>query len=242
MSALATVSRALSFLAYFCGRRCQLCAAVVDSPLDFPLCPRCAPLLAARQGGYCPRCGACFADADAPPHVCLSCRLSPPPWTGLAFFGPYAGTLKELVHRHKFGHDPGLGQLLRFLVRQAWAGHALPAPELVLPVPMRPGMVHRRGFNQSVELARLLASSFSLSLLVQGLSKVRETLQQSQLGRAARSGNVAGAFKASVRVAGRHVLLVDDVMTTGATLTACTRACLDAGASRVDVFVLARAL
>ena len=75
-----------------------------------------------------------------------------------------------------------------------------------------------------------------------GLAKVRDTKAQSSLGRSERHGNVVGAFAAGMDMSGMHVLLVDDVMTTGATMTACAKACLGAGAARVDVFVLARAL
>jgi ComF family protein len=112
---------------------------------------------------------------------------------------------------------------------------------MILPVPMMPGPVFRRGFNQSAELARMLGRHLGLRPVLSGLRKLRETCAQSSLGRAARSRNVIGAFAADACVRGRHVLIVDDVMTTGATLGECARACLGAGAARVDVFVLARA-
>lgn len=234
--------RALTALLHGAGRRCQLCDAVLDNPPDFPLCPDCSGLLAPRRGGYCPSCGLCYADPLAPSYPCLACRRVAPPWSGLAFHGLYAGTLKELVHRHKFGHEHGLGLLLRFLVDQAWAVHGLDRPECIVPVPMLPARVLRRGFNQSAELARMLGKVTGLGPLLSGLRKTRDTQVQSSLGRTGRHRNVAGAFAASSDLAGMHVLLVDDVMTTGATMTACTRTCLDAGAARVDIFVLARAV
>lgn len=238
----AAASRALDVLSSLAGRRCQLCAAVLDDPRDYPLCPECAAELAPRRGGYCPLCGTCYADPGSPAYLCLACRMSPPPWSGLSFHGPYDGGLKELVHRHKFGHEHGLGRLLSFLTRQAWALRGLGRPDMIVPVPMLPAHMLRRGFNQSAELARMLGRIVSLRPAHGMLAKTRETRTQSSLGRLARRTNVAGAFAASSGVRGRHVLIVDDVMTTGATLTACTRACLDAGAARVDVFVLARAL
>ena len=236
------LQRAFTAILHGAGRRCQLCGQVLEHPLDFPLCPGCSRLLAPRRGGYCPLCGICYADPSAPVYPCLACRTATPRWSGLAFHGLYAGTLKELVHRHKFGHDHGLGLLLRFLVGQAWEVHGLDRPECIVPVPMLPARVLRRGFNQSAELARMLGKNMGASPLLSGLRKTRDTGVQSSLGRAGRHRNVAGAFAASPELAGKHVLLVDDVMTTGATMTACTRACLDVGAARVDVFVLARAV
>ena len=107
---------------------------------------------------------------------------------------------------------------------------------------MLPARVHERGFNQSVELARMLGKLLGLSPFASCLRKTRDTRAQSSLGRAERRRNVAGAFEACADLSGRHVLLVDDVMTTGATLGACAEACLNAGARRVDIFFLGRAV
>jgi ComF family protein len=233
--------KALDALACMAGRRCQFCSAVLDDSRTFPLCPACSALLAPRPGGYCPACGTCFDDPASAVSLCLACRMSPPPWTGMAFHGPYEGALRDLVHRHKFDHDLGLGALLSRLIRQAWELRAQERPGMILPVPMMPGPVFRRGFNQSAELARMLGRHLGLRPVLSGLRKLRETCAQSSLGRAARSRNVTGAFAADACVRGRHILIVDDVMTTGATLGECARACLEAGAVRVDVFVLARA-
>ena len=238
----AAVPRALTALLHRAGRRCQLCAAVLGQGDAFPLCLACREALAPRRGGYCPRCGICYADPAAPAYPCLACRLKSPPWTAFAFHGPYAGSIKELVHRHKFGHDHGLGTLLRFLVGQVWELRGLDRPDLVVPVPMLPSRVLRRGFNQSAELARMLGKVLGLPPDMSGLAKVRDTQTQSSLGRSERHRNVAGAFAAGMDMSGLNVLLVDDVMTTGATMTACAKACLGAGAARVDAFVLARAL
>lgn len=224
------------------GRRCQLCAAVLADASRELLCADCASLLAPRRGGFCPRCGICFADPFSPAYPCLTCRISPPPWSRVAFHSPYAGLLKDLVHRFKFGRDLGVSLVLGELVHEAWRVHGLDASDLLVPVPMRSDHLVRRGFNQSVELARMLARRVDVPMAVDVLFKVRDTATQSSLGRAERSCNVIGAFSASSRLTGLTVTLVDDVMTTGSTLAACTQACLDAGATGVDVVVLGRAL
>ena len=236
------LARVLSAVRHAAGRRCQYCAAVLGHCDEFPLCRSCRELLAPRVGGYCPDCGICYADPAAPVYSCLACRRSKPPWSALAFHGIYAGALREIIHRHKFSHDHGVGQLLVHLIRQAWARHGLERPDCILPVPMLPAKVLGRGFNQSVELARMLGKTIGLSPRPSGLRKIRDTLAQSSLGRAERHRNVAGAFEAAADLSGRHVLLVDDVMTTGATLTACAEACLVAGVRKVDIFFLGRAV
>ena len=238
-TASSLAQRAARFLL---GQRCQVCGQVLGPDADIPLCLACFKLLPLRQGGYCPCCGQFYADASVRPYACLSCRTSPPPWTRLVFYGAYAGMLQELVHHHKFGQDLGLESLLRFLLIRAWEEHGLQQPDILVPVPMRPRPVLRRGFNQSVELARILSQEIQVPLGRQVLIKNRDTQVQSTLGKKARLSNVRGAFAVQAAVRGQRVLLVDDVITTGATLKACAKACLQAGAREVEVLVLARAL
>jgi Predicted amidophosphoribosyltransferases len=109
-------------------------------------------------------------------------------------------------------------------------------------VPLHTRRLLSRGFNQSRELARLLSARRGLPIWQNALTRVRRTVPQMELARAARAENIRGAFAADERLlAGRSVLLVDDIMTTGSTLEECARAMLAAGALRVDVLVLARA-
>lgn len=236
------VARMLRRVCGLAGRRCQLCAAVLPATRDCLVCADCARLLVPRQAGFCPRCGICFSDPESPVYTCGACRTSPPPWRQVAFHSPYDGVLKGLVHRYKFGCELGVGWLLGELLHAAWLTHGGILPDVLVPVPMRLDKLVRRGFNQSAELARMLAWRLDVPLAVDAISKIRATAAQSRLGRAERLRNVVGAFVASSRLAGRRVLLVDDVLTTGATMTACARACLDAGATSVDVAVLGRAL
>jgi ComF family protein len=112
----------------------------------------------------------------------------------------------------------------------------------VLPLPLARGRLAERGFNPAALLARELASSFGLALEPGALQRTRETRPQSGLDHDARVRNVRGAFASAPVVAGRHVALVDDVMTTGATLSAAAEALKRAGARQVDVWALARTL
>lgn len=239
---LATAWRSAGWIAQTAGRRCQLCLAVQDQDAPGLLCARCARALAPRLGGYCPCCGSCYSDAQSPIYACATCRLAAPPWSRLGFYAPYDGALKELIHRYKFGQDHGVGKLLAYLIQEIGHIHGLGACDMVVPVPMRHSRLVRRGFNQSAELARMAAKYLGGEFRPQGLRKIRETSPQSLLGRRARLENVRGTFVADAECAGQRILLVDDVMTTGATLLACAKACLAQGAHQVDVLVLARAL
>ena len=116
--------------------------------------------------------------------------------------------------------------------------------DLLVPVPMHRWRLARRRFNQSAELARALSRLTGVPMLVQVLERHRATAQRVGLTRVARRTNLRGAFRVreaeKARLAGRHILLVDDVLTTGATAEACTHTLLRAGAEAVDVVTLAR--
>lgn len=247
-----------SRLTRFCGcgllalcDRCQACSGLLpDTRGSHPVCPACAARLAPRLGGYCPRCGLLGPDPQAAPTLCLDCRRQDRSWDGLAFHGPYEDLLRELVLGFKFHGRLGQGRLLAGLVAEAYGRAAVrpgeggldPAgPDLLVPVPLHPRRLAWRGFNQSLELSRILAARLSRPVLPAALARIRNTTPQSRLPGAERRANIAGAFAADpARVAGRSVLLVDDVMTTGATVDAAARALRLAGAVRVDVVVVAR--
>jgi ComF family protein len=222
--------------------RCQCCGALATKiPGELPLCPECARELRLRTGGYCPRCGAIFADETAAPHLCAACLRSPPPYERLTFFAAYAPPLDECILSFKFAAALSRQNLLCAMLHAAFARLGPPVPDVVVPVPLHERRLRERGFNQSLELARGLAGRTGIGLAATALSRLRDTVPQARLERAERLLNLKGAFAADPRqVAGRRVLLVDDVSTTGATLVECTAALLAAGAATVDVAVLAR--
>jgi len=239
---VAALRQGSALLTRVVGRRCQACLNTLPFDEDGLLCRTCAARLAPRSGGYCPQCGDCYADPAAPVYTCSSCRTNPPQWTELYFYGPYEGELKDMIHRHKFGCDHGVGSLVTYLATRLIQLRAPTIPDLVIPVPMGPTRLRQRGFNQSVELARTVARLLACPMRLDALLKLRETAPQSSLGRKDRLANLKGVFVAQTDLSGKHILLVDDVMTTGATLAACAKACRDAGARCLDAFVLARAL
>jgi ComF family protein len=181
------------------------------------------------------------------PALCRACQDAPRPWGRLVAFGPYEGRLRDLILGYKFEGRLGLGRQLQECLASAFERSAalfpeLLACELLVPVPLHPRRLSWRGFNQSRELARLLARRRGLPIRQEALKRVRRTVPQMELDRAKRAENIRGAFAASAEIlAGRTALLLDDIMTTGSTLEECSRMMRAAGAAQVHVLVLARA-
>jgi len=185
----------------------------------------------------CQRCGKPQPDRI----VCLSCVREPPLYQSLASWAFYGGPLRQAIHRLKYGHDLGLGDifsryLIEYLAQRAWP------VDLILPVPISPKRLKERGYNQAGLLAQPLARAYGIHYEPKGLTKIKETISQVGLTQSQRHTNVSGAFKGYDHVVkGAKVLVVDDVATTGATMESCTQALLEAGADRVWGLTLARA-
>lgn len=200
----------------------DLCAACIATlPRNAVACPRCALPLAAPA----PACGACLAK---PPPLSL-CRT---PWL-------YAGGLPRLLPRFKFHHDLACGQVLAQLAITEladWPGWQ--GVTQIVPIPLHPARLGQRGYNQALELARPLAREHGLKPTSELLQRVRATAAQTELDAAMRRRNLRGAFRAEA--CRGTVLLIDDVITTGATLHEAARTLLRAGASEVRALALAR--
>ena len=237
--------------------RCWACAEIAFPDKDKdgrgragpPLCVSCAALLAPRLAGYCPSCGQLFPNAGLPPAQCADCLCQPPPWSGFYFYGAYEHLTRELFTSFKFHGDLPAGRLLARLLSRSVApllaadlSRAVGSHEaaLLVPVPVHKKRLQQRGFNQSFLLAKPLAKALHLPLVPQALRRTRLDPPQSSLGRRERLSGPRGAFAAHPLVNGHEIVLVDDVMTTGATLREATRILLGAGAARVRIVVLAR--
>lgn len=201
---------------------CEACVARFAQPR--PRCRSCAlPVPAGVE-----RCGACIKE-EPPLDLCLAAVAYEFPWSGL-------------VARYKFGASPGWSTALALLMRSTpWAEPALEAAGLVLPMPLSRERLRERGFNQALELARHLApAKIDTTLLL----RLRDTPAQSSLPRPARLRNVRGAFGVAPgrerEIEGRRVVLVDDVMTSGASLHTAAQALRAAGAAHITALVLAR--
>lgn len=197
------------------------------------LCPACAHELPPARPG-CPRC----ADPAAGQRVCLRCLVSPPPWQHIHAALDYSAAARHLVHRLKIAHQLPLARVLAqlFVVRCAPV-----RPQYLVPVASHRSRLLARGFNPALEIARCLGRRMDLPVLPRALTRLRN--DPPQAGRSARQRARApkGAFAGHRQVKGRRIALVDDVLTTGATARAATAALRQAGAERVDLWVMARA-
>jgi ComF family protein len=226
-----------------------------------PFCPVCrAPLAEDRRGLLCapcwgalerigpPGCRICgipmatFAGAPAT-RLCGSCRLRPPVFAYARAGARYGDVVREALHALKFKGRRGLAGPLGDLIVEAVGTH-LPvgSPDLLVPVPLHPRRQRERGFNQASLLARRLGHVWSLPVREDVLVRMVATASQTALESDARRSNVRNAFRVRrpEAVTGRHAVIVDDIMTTGATASECVLTLRTAGAATVGVLTVAR--
>jgi ComF family protein len=220
-------------------RQCVLCG-LSGGPDN--LCPACRADLP-RPGNVCTACA--LPLGNSVDTVCGQCLRKPPPWSRVEAALVYRFPVDQLVCRFKFGRDFACGHLLGREMLAAIHGAGLQKPDLLLPVPLHRLRHVSRTFNQADLLARQVGRALKVPVHSNLISRVRRTRAQSGLDAAGRKRNTRGAFRchreAAQALAGRHVALVDDVMTTGATLLECTRTLRRAGVARVSLWVAARA-
>lgn len=216
---------------------CQLCGATAH---DDELCANCVNEVRVIDRA-CPLC-ALPNDDDS---VCASCTLSPPMWASANSCFVYHGTITQLMRRWKYGKQMSAERLLN----EAFYGwmQAIPLKTeatAVIPVPMHPKKLRQRGFNTAYQLAKQVSKYLKLPLLDKALLRNIHTDSQAGLDKAARQHNLRGAFRVEVQALyqHQHILLVDDVYTTGSTAQVCSQLLQAAGVQHLHLVTLARAL
>jgi len=223
--------------------RCTLCGSMIRQGRPV-FCPACLSSMNAIGSPLCRVCGLPFADAGGTDHLCGDCMASPPPFRVARALGVYEAALLDAIHLFKYHGKVAVGEELgRMMAACDYSGLDIGACAPIIPVPLHPRRLRKRGFNQALVLARQVARRFSVPLDFTTLVRDVDTGPQVNLGKSERDRNVRGAFAVTRRdtIDDRKVLLVDDVYTTGSTVRACADALLAGGAREVAVLTLARA-
>lgn len=220
---------------------CPLCGREARGLAPPCLCSGCKGEIAPLASPKCPRCALPYPTENGTDHLCEGCLRHEPSFIGVAAAGLYDGALRKAVHRLKFGGGITLDTPLAALLDEALR-RDLPdfRPDLIVPVPLHRQRLRERTYNQALLLARRLGRVQKIPVPSRLLVRTRPTHPQQGLTAAARGANLRGAFALTKKVGGR-VLLVDDVLTTGATARECSRVLRDGGAAEVAVAVLGRA-
>jgi ComF family protein len=221
---------------------CLTCDAPVET--QGQLCATCFTDTTFISEPLCRRCGVPFAHAQAAPgRTCESCLANPPPWGEARGALAYDNQSRRLVLPLKHADRPDLAAALATMMARAGAS-LLRRADLLVPVPLHRSRLFARRYNQSVLLARHLSRLSRVPSLPDALRRTRATTPLGDLSAAQRAHTLAGAIEVrDIRrpaLANQRILLVDDVLTSGATARECTNALLDAGAAAVDVLVAAR--
>lgn len=233
-------------LSFFYPEVCQFCSRERATAPEGYVGPSCRQNVKAIEPPFCDRCGVPFEGEITAPFECGNCREMDLHFCRARSAVAAKGMMLELIHRYKYQRalwvEPFLAQLLM--------AHAAPVLaverwDLIVPVPLHPLRQSEREFNQAERLARPLSDATRIPLGKNLLCRIAPTRTQTQLSRAERAANVHRAFackKAGAALKGRRVVLIDDVMTTGATTSACAKVLRAAGAAEVCVWTLARGL
>ncbi len=227
---------------------CILCSTPTSRLQDRSICTACwqKTIQLRITGPCCPSCGLPYRSfGPEATHLCGRCTVRLPPYSGARAFGCYNCELSSIIRAFKFDGRRNLAGPLALLLAttflDTWSVQGI---DLVVPVPLHPRRKRERGYNQAALLGKELADLLGLSCPESVLSRVRATLPQVGLTDTERSQNVRHAFRCirPTSIQGRRILLIDDVMTTGSTVASASESLLDAGAKRVCVLTLARAV
>ena len=212
-----------------------LCAAC--NKLGSLLCDDCLEKMPWVNGPICLRCGRSLLN---PANACGSCSQQSFPLQQVRASLFYREPLAGVIHKMKYNGLFALAKPLAQMMAKTWPDwHS--APDTIVPVPLHKRRIRRRGFNQSALLAHRVGHQVKISVDDQALKRIRHTLPQVNLSPAQRLDNVRGAFTAETTlVKGKQILLIDDVYTTGATMSAAADALIASGATTVSAFCLAR--
>lgn len=214
-------------------QHCALCGSGTPNRL---LCAGCDADLSHYRAPACPICALPTPCGE----VCGACLQHPPAFDRTLAAFSYHFPIDRLLHDFKYSGNLALTEILAEPLAQLAAGH--PKPDLLMPMPLHPGRLKERGFNQSLEIAKPISRWLDTPLTADACQRTRDTPTQAGLKWMERRRNVRGAFACDLDLSGKKIAVLDDVMTTGATLNEISRILKSQGASEVSAWVVARTL
>lgn len=240
---MALAARLSDLAQFLLPRCCAACEDLLDDTDDGLVCGRCWSRMSRLPSPHCARCG----HPLRPRGACVGCALLPPyvrAARSLAWIPDPVGS--RVLAALKYEGWPAVAEALgERMARLAWPGDVVAERAALVPVPLAAVKERARGFNQAERLARAVARRWGLPVWADVLRRTRATPSQTRLTPGERLANVHGAFLAEAghadRLRGRHLILVDDVLTTGATLNACASVLFAAGARTLSYLTFGRA-
>ena len=228
-----------TLLEFFLPRMCLFCGVAVGETAQVAVCPECEAQIKWVESPLCACCGMVFANRDGADRVCGSCQADPPPFARARAAALYDGPVAQAITRFKFSRQLAFLPVMQQWLKRPLCLELVAAADLLTPVPLHPKRIKKRGFNQSLLLARAFPGA---PVAREAVVRTRHTAPQVGLNPKQRQDNVKGAFSVTdtALIKGKHVLMVDDLYTTGATVKECARVLRRAGASRVEVLTVAR--
>lgn len=220
---------------YLYPSTCPSCENITDNYHHAPFCTRCWSGIKKYSGPSCKICSTPFSSEYA--DCCARCLEQEPFFSKVQSFGTYDNVLATAINLYKFHSIKRLSKPLGTLLLEL----EIRRVDAIIPVPLSIEKLRERGFNQSLLLAKIVSDKHNVPLIINGLLKKKDTSPQIGLSAKERASNLRGAFEAVQDFSGHTLLLIDDVMTTGATANECSKQLLRAGAKEVMVLTLARA-
>ncbi|MDH5435281.1 MAG: ComF family protein [Gammaproteobacteria bacterium] len=219
---------------------CLLCETRIDSGQT--LCPPCLESL---PYNHSVTCHYCALPLDNPASTaCGHCQLNPPAWDFVLSAFRYSHPIDKLVQAMKFREKLDIAYLLGTLMYSVIKNHYFlqrrSLPELIIPVPLHTSRLRERGFNQALELARPLSQHFAIPIDAKNCLRTVATTPQSLLSGDDRSRNLKNVFHVKQTLSAQHVVIIDDVMTTGHTIDEITRTLRKSGVQQIDVWLCGR--
>ncbi len=219
--------------------RCVICGAPGFNDMDIcEVCYHDLPWI----GSACLQCAIPLAKHSGDQLKCGQCLQKPPAFDRSLSLFSYEKEAVTLIQQLKFNEKLAYSRLLGSMLADAINKNAIELPDCILPVPLYRKRLKQRGFNQSIEMARPVASTFGIPLDFQSVKRVRDTQSQTELDKQQRRKNIRAAFEVVEPLSAQHIVVVDDVVTTTSTVNEVARLLKRAGVRRVDVWSIARAV